>query len=33
MYCPYLFGGQDGLDAALDAAENGVNWLENFKKC
>ena len=29
---PYLFGGPEGLEAALIAAENGENWLELFKK-
>lgn len=29
---PYLFGGPDGLEAALDAAERGENWLEKFKQ-
>ncbi len=28
---PYLFGGPEGLEAALDAAEQDKSWLENHK--
>ena len=26
----YLFGGEKGLEEALDAFERGINWLELF---
>lgn len=28
---PYLFGGEQGLEKALDAVEQGINWLELFE--